>query len=184
MIYFTADWHFCHDRDFIYKERGFNSVEEMNEKIVQKFNALVDPDDTIYVLGDCALNDTETAIKYMKRLNGNKFLVIGNHDSEAKIQRYVEENIFKDISFGYRIKASKRQWFFLSHYPSLVSNFDDPTKVYNIHGHTHGKEKFQIEGGKNYCAGLEAHNCWPVSIETILNDINCRKALKCLQIME
>lgn len=35
MIYFTADLHFGHNKEFIYKKRGFNSVDEMNNKIIE-----------------------------------------------------------------------------------------------------------------------------------------------------
>ena len=37
MIWLTSDLHFFHNREFVYKPRGFNSVEEMNEKIIQPF---------------------------------------------------------------------------------------------------------------------------------------------------
>lgn len=175
MIWFCGDWHFCHDKDFIWKARGFNSVGEMNEAIVERHNARVAPEDMVYVLGDCALGDTATAIEYIKKMNGYKILIIGNHDTEKKIQNYIKEDIFKDIQFGARVKASKRTRFFLSHYPSLVNNFDDPTNVWNISAHTHSKEKFEIKDKKIYCVSLDAHDCCPVNIETILNDINERK---------
>lgn len=175
MIYFTSDLHFNHNKDFIYKARGFNSVEEMNEKIIDNFNSVVDYADPVYILGDVVLGDIESGIECLKRLNGRKILIIGNHDSDNKILRYKEEGIFSDIQFGFRMKANKRTHFYLSHYPSLVNNFDDPKKIWNLHGHTHSTEKFEITGHKNYNVGLDAHNCFPVSIETILNDINERK---------
>lgn len=175
MIYFTSDLHFNHNKDFIYKARGFNSVEEMNEKIIDNFNSVVDYADPVYILGDVVLGDIEDGIECLKRLNGRKILIIGNHDSDNKILRYKEEGIFSDIQFGFRMKANKRTHFYLSHYPSLVNNFDDPKKIWNLYGHTHSTEKFEITGHKNYNVGLDAHNCFPVSIETILNDINERK---------
>lgn len=175
MIWFTGDWHFCHDREFVWKERGFNSVEEMNKAIVERYNECVAPDDTVYVLGDCALGDTARAIEYIKQLNGHKILIIGNHDSDERIKTYIKEGLFEDIQFGFRLKASKRMRFYLSHYPTLVNNFDDPVKVWNISAHTHSKERFEIKDKKIYCVSLDAHDCYPVNIETILNDINERK---------
>ena len=32
MLFFTSDWHFNHDREFVWKQRGFSSVDEMNER--------------------------------------------------------------------------------------------------------------------------------------------------------
>ena len=35
-IYVTSDLHFGHDREFIWKARGYNSVDEMNEDYFSK----------------------------------------------------------------------------------------------------------------------------------------------------
>ena len=94
MFWFCGDWHFCHDKDFVWKARGFNFVEEMNEAIVEKHNARVTSEDTVYVLGDCALGNTAIAIEYIKQINGHKVLIIGNHDTDQRIKTYVEEGIF------------------------------------------------------------------------------------------
>ena len=75
-IYFSSDTHFGHDREFIFGPRGFKDVNEMNEVIVRKFNAIVSNDDELYLLGDCILGDTEQNIEYLKRLNG-KIHIIG-----------------------------------------------------------------------------------------------------------
>ena len=47
-IYVTSDLHFGHDREFIWKARGYNSVDEMNEDYVHKWNITVDNDDDVY----------------------------------------------------------------------------------------------------------------------------------------
>ena len=54
-IYVTSDLHFGHDREFIWKARGYNSVNEMNEDYVHKWNITVDNNDDVYVLGDLML---------------------------------------------------------------------------------------------------------------------------------
>lgn len=54
-IFLTSDLHFLHDREFIWKARGFNSVDEMNEETIRRFNEVVNPEDTVYILGDIAL---------------------------------------------------------------------------------------------------------------------------------
>lgn len=174
-IWFVGDWHFCHDKEFVFKKRGFNSIEEMNETIVKRHNTIVAPDDMVYVLGDCALGNTIHAIEYIKQMNGHKILIIGNHDTDERIKTYVKENLFEDIQFGARLKASKHKRFYLSHYPSLVGNFDASPNIWNISAHTHSKEKFEIGDKKIYCVSMDAHNCYPVNLETILNDINKRR---------
>ena len=52
MIYFSSDLHFLHDRAFIWGARGFESVDEMNEEIIKRFNEVVQSDDTLYLLAD------------------------------------------------------------------------------------------------------------------------------------
>ena len=37
-IWFTSDLHFCHDKEFLYKPRGFNSIEEHDTAIIQNWN--------------------------------------------------------------------------------------------------------------------------------------------------
>ena len=65
-------------------------------------------------------------------------------------------------------------YFFLCHYPVLVHNYDDYKKIWNIHGHTHSKEKFS-ENMHCYNACLDAHDNYPVSLERILEDVQNKK---------
>ena len=66
-VYVTSDLHFGHDREFIWKARGYNSVDEMNEDYVHKWNITVDNDDDVYVLGDLMLGD-KSNIEFIKRI--------------------------------------------------------------------------------------------------------------------
>lgn len=169
-VYCCSDWHFNHPKDFILNPRGFQTVEEHNEAIIERHNSIVKPDDIVYCLGDCGLGTDIEAIKsYISRMNGRKFLAIGNHDSDAKLKAYNEANLFEEIQFAYRIKY-KKITYFLTHYPTLVSNGDDPKPVWNIHGHDHDKNIFH-DFGHNYDVCMEAHNCYPVSLEKIHEDI-------------
>ena len=82
-IYVTSDLHFGHDREFIWKARGYNSVDEMNEDYVRKWNITVDNDDDVYVLGDLMLGD-KSNIEFIKRLKGRIHIVLGNHDTPTR----------------------------------------------------------------------------------------------------
>ena len=46
-IWFTSDLHFNHDKEFVWKVRGFENVEQMNEAIISRFNSRVQPEDTV-----------------------------------------------------------------------------------------------------------------------------------------
>lgn len=79
MIWFTSDLHFWHRNIINYCARPFMSVEEMNDRLVQMWNMYVNPEDTVYVLGDFSLAFRPVEL-YVKELKGKKILIAGNHD--------------------------------------------------------------------------------------------------------
>ena len=87
-IFFTSDTHFCHDRDFVVGPRGYNSVDEMNEDLIRKWNETVRPTDTVIHLGDFILGAGKDSDKRFKeiihRLNGNIIYLWGNHNAGVK----------------------------------------------------------------------------------------------------
>ena len=82
MIYFTADHHFGHANIIKHLSRPFASVEEMDAALLANWNAVVKPHDTVYILGDLFFRNTGSAEDYLRRLNGKKHLIVGNHDRD------------------------------------------------------------------------------------------------------
>lgn len=78
--FFTSDTHFGHKNIIKYSNRPFADFEEMDAKIVAKWNKLVGPTDVVYHLGDVALGPSERWDSILNSLNGYKVLVVGNHD--------------------------------------------------------------------------------------------------------
>jgi calcineurin-like phosphoesterase family protein len=78
--WFTADWHLGHARICELSGRPFASVDEMNEEIVARHNAVVAPDDTLWILGDVCMGPIQETLALIQRVNGKKYLVAGNHD--------------------------------------------------------------------------------------------------------
>lgn len=172
-IYLTSDLHFCHDRDFIYEPRGFSSVTEMNEAIIKNFNDIMDWGDTLYILGDCFLNNNEEGIKLMRHLPGQKHVIWGNHDSNARQKLIGSEFLFHGYAYTIKYKGYN---FYLSHYPTLTSNYDEDKplerRVINLCGHTHTTDKFSdMDKGLIYHVELDAHDNKPVLLDDILNDV-------------
>lgn len=172
MIWFTSDLHFCHNRDFIYGPRGFESVSEMNTALVRNIKEKVMPDDDLYILGDCFLEDNETGMALMRQLPGNIRIIFGNHDSNLRIKLLEAE--FDCRGFADRLEY-KGYTFLLSHYPSLTSNITDDSlkhSVINICGHTHTKDRFcDMDKGLIYHVEPDCHDNFPVSIDEIITDI-------------
>lgn len=169
MIYFTSDLHFNHDRDFIYKPRGFINIYEMNNTLIDNWNSIITEEDTVYVLGDLMLGNSDEGIELIHHLKGNIKIILGNHDTDRRIEYYNNSSNIVDIKFADRIKY-KKYTFYLSHYPTYVDNINDAI-IWCLSGHTHSKEKFQEEFPYNYNVSVDAHNNRPVFIEEIINDI-------------
>ena len=173
-IFVTSDLHFNHNRDFIYAERGFSTVEEMNETIIKNWNSVVSDEDIVYVLGDVVMGeDLEAGIKLLSQLKGIKYLAFGNHDTDARIAAFKDGGFFEDIQMGYRIKYKKHSYI-LTHYPTVTANGDD-LRTINLFGHTHQQCNFYEERPYMYHVGVDSHNCTPVCIDDIVLEIKKQK---------
>lgn len=173
-IWFTSDLHFCHDRDFIYKPRGCNSVEEMNKKIINNWNTVVNKDDIVYVLGDLMLGELALGVDCLKQLKGNIKIIIGNHDTNNRINAYKNLPNVEVLGYGDRFKY-KGIIFYLSHYPTITDNYEEnksiKTCVINLYGHTHQQDNFYNDNPCNYHVGVDSHDCTPVCIDIIIEEI-------------
>ena len=183
MIYFTSDLHFCHDREFLYKPRGFNNVEDMNNAIVQRWNNVVKQDDDVYILGDLMLKDNERGCKFVESLNGKLHIVFGNHDTDNRIVLYSGLSNVVEAAHAIRLRWNGYS-FFLTHYPCLCGSLEKDAKhnIINLFGHTHSKELFYEDRPYMYNVALDAHNCTPVDIHRVLDDID-RKYLECMAML-
>jgi calcineurin-like phosphoesterase family protein len=134
-IFLISDTHFGHEGickftdDHGNKVRPFANAHEMDEHIIEKWNAIVKPRDKVYHLGDIAIK--RQAIRTLERLNGEKVLIRGNHDI-FKLSDYARH--FKDIRATHRIASA----IVMSHIPL----HRDSLKVgmCNVHGHTHTRQ--------------------------------------------
>lgn len=174
MFWFTSDLHLGHDKQFIWGPRGFNSIQEMNETIVNRWNTVVDVYDTVYVLGDLMLGDNKIGVNYLNQLNGMLCVIRGNHDTNTRIDLYERDcaNIIEVCDARY-LKHGKYH-FYITHYPCLTGNLEKESltqMTLNLHGHTHSQKKFFYDLPYCYNVGMDAHNCTPINIEEIIEDM-------------
>lgn len=189
--FFTSDTHFGHARIIELSNRPFKDVTHMNETIVKNWNDVVSPDDTVFHLGDVALGPIRESLEYIRRLNGRKIMVIGNHDrnfSEAKRSGGLEPEEWNDeyASYGFvgclpetHLRRGEKD-FKLSHFPydgdshdkdrySWVRPFDEGLPL--IHGHTHSTGdplSFSAKGTPQIHVGVDAWDFRPVSEDEVL----------------
>lgn len=78
--WFTSDLHFGHTNIIQYSGRPFADAEEMNEALIDRWNAVVHRTDTVWVLGDVAMGRIADTLPLVGRLRGRKLLLAGNHD--------------------------------------------------------------------------------------------------------
>jgi len=132
-------------------DRPFNSVQEHDEHIISLWNSNVDPKDNVYILGDLSFLPKGELLGALYRMNGNKHLVLGNHD-KRNLNNEVKKR-FCWVKDYYELKY-EGQHIVMSHYPMLVWN-----KHYRgswmLHGHSHGHLK-EDPLAKRMDVGLDA----------------------------
>lgn len=119
------------------------SVQRMNEGLIANWNSCVLPEDDVYHTGDFMMGPASEWEKILKRLNGNIYLVKGNHDYKFVKQSYVQNRVVvikRDLLLTIKDPLAlngKSQRIVLHHFPKYV--WEDGHKgVWHFHGHCHG----------------------------------------------
>lgn len=170
MIYFTSDTHFSHANIIKYCSRPFSSAEEMDEHMIKQWNSRVKPGDTVYHLGDFGFTNQERLKKIIERLNGQKFLIWGNHDktlqgSQELKDMFVKCTNFLEISVKDADVERGSQKIVLCHYAMLVWN-KSHHGAWMLHGHSHGSLKYPYKM-KIMDVGVDSNNFAPVSYDEV-----------------
>lgn len=172
-VYFTSDLHFGHANVIKYSRRPFADVTEMREALITRWNAVVKPGDTVYVLGDMFFCDAVEAMAIMDRLNGQKWLIYGNHDSTVKHSKELQAKFVKCVSYhelSVRTsdpRANRGQWnFVLSHYAHLHWNRGHHG-AFMLHGHSHGGLKYPYDN-RIMDVGVDCHGYAPISMDAVI----------------
>lgn len=170
-VFLVSDTHFGHlgvckftRNDGVTKLRPWDSPEEMDEEMVKRWNETVKPTDKVYHLGDVVIN--RKAMGIMRRLNGDKVLIRGNHD------------IFRDEEYREHFRELRAyhvmNGMILSHIPihsESLGRFGT-----NIHGHTHanrvmtGIKNFKIDP-RYHCVCVEQTDFRPILFEDVIKRI-------------
>lgn len=174
-IFATSDMHFGHDREFVWKVRGFNSIQEMNDAYVNRWNSVVDSEDDVYCLGDLMLGDPSN-IEYIKKLNGKIHIVYGNHDTNNRRKMYAELPNVVEASWAIMLDYRKYH-FFMTHFPCMTGNLEKESLkqcTCNLFGHTHQTTNFYNDLPFMYHVGVDSHDGYPVSLDIIIEQMNAK----------
>lgn len=142
-IWFTSDTHFNH-RLAAEKRLWASSIEEMNEAMIAAWNERVGKSDRVYHLGDVSMRDPETTGRLLERLNGQIYLIRGNHESVAANAICRDRFVWtkdtymlkvKDDDPEYSQRGKVRVW--LSHYAHRTWPSSHHGALH-LYGHSHG----------------------------------------------
>lgn len=145
-IYLTSDWHFNHKNvlKFCERTRGhFNSVEEMNQAIIDSVNKTCTEEDTLYNLGDLGIGKPKEIFSLLEQIKPRIIIVGGNHDSQSKLFRYIDNHNHSTLQgiwkymiepVGDRLKYNKKVYY-LTHFPLGLG--EQRKVLRNFCGHIH-----------------------------------------------
>ncbi|WP_196886502.1 metallophosphoesterase [Aureivirga sp. CE67] len=166
-IFFTSDNHFGHKNILKFSNRPFDSVQEMDEYMIQKWNEKVGENDEVYHLGDVGFYSSGKMRKILERLNGKIYLIKGNHEKSAEachtrfewIKDY-HELVVKDDEF-----ERGEQLVILFHYAMKEWNCSH-WGSYHLYGHSHGTLQ-EDETSLSFDIGVDCHGFAPLSYEEV-----------------
>lgn len=138
--YYISDLHlFCKNvlRNGFFKERPFDTLEEMHETIKNNWNSVVTNGDHVFILGDNSKRGfNDNLVAFLSQLKGNLHLIKGNHDDTTDLRMkklFTEICDYKEISDSFDGKSYK---LVLSHYPIYAWNGQNRGTTL-LYGHCH-----------------------------------------------
>jgi calcineurin-like phosphoesterase family protein len=196
MIYFISDLHLGHSNIFKYepiRKELFNNHKTFIKAVIDNWNSVVKPDDIVYNLGDFIVgfnqlkrdtgysgNEREFAETIMNSLNGEKHLVLGNHDHKSVgWYKSVGFKTVENISF---VEYNNKK-ILLFHYPLCDEYLKKESKLKEvrsqienkvdliIHGHVHLNRWCQNCTIPHFNASVENIGFKPISIDNIIKNV-------------
>lgn len=161
-IWFSSDLHFLHPKIIDICNRP-TTIEEHDEWLLDRINSKVKKNDTFYMLGDVSLGSKEKTEKILDKMNGNKILILGNHDKNIE-----HSTRFKEIkqmkNFNFHSESHKNIHIILCHYP--LATWDRIMYgSYHLFGHCHGR----MNGiGNSFDIGVDCNDWYPLSLREVL----------------
>jgi calcineurin-like phosphoesterase family protein len=157
-LFFTADTHFGDHRTINIWRRPFANAAEMDGLLIERWNAVVGPEDEVWHLGDFARRGDDVP-GLLARLHGRKHLLRGNNDAEGAVAAAGWTSVGH-----YAEMEVEGKRLVLCHYPFRSWN-GQHRGVINLHGHSHGRLKPMP---RQYDVGVDVHGFAPTTLNQLL----------------
>jgi calcineurin-like phosphoesterase family protein len=187
-IWFTSDLHFGHRNIIRFCNRPFADIKEMGQKLIENWNYCVKDDDIVFVLGDTFwFNDSRGIKKTLSQLNGEIYILPGNHDDFSSYHRVDDPRIHlcADIVTCWITEENKpKRELYLQHCPASTWPHRE-NGVYHLFGHIHSQpgktEGFDQDLPLHWNqmdVGCDRWDYCPISLESIHLIMDARKEKK------
>ncbi|MFA5024206.1 MAG: metallophosphoesterase [Patescibacteria group bacterium] len=178
-VWISSDYHLGHLNIIKYCKRPFANVDDMDDAIIANHNACIKPNDMWYHNGDFCYGGPGKAIEYLRRLNGQKFMIKGNHDKDLENDTvkpyYMWLKDYYELYVQDKDTVKGRQFIVLSHYAMRVWNKSHKLS-WQLYGHSHAS----LPDDANllsFDVGVDCHNFKPLSyydIKAIMSKKNIK----------
>lgn len=163
VTWFTSDTHFSDHRVLNLYPRPFETVAAMEEGLIERWNAVVAPEDEVWHLGDFA-RTVASAERIAPRLHGHKHLILGNNDPRGVGPGWESVAAYAEIE-------REGVLLILCHYPFRTWN-GQHRGSWNLHGHSHGRLS---PLPRQWDVGVDPNNYVPLALADILAKGSTRK---------
>lgn len=173
-FYFSSDWHLGHKKILEYSKavRKFDTVEEMDQQIIDNVNECVRSKDVLVFVGDFAWDygNDNTIGDYLNRIKCNQIhVVLGNHDRNH--QAFRDHRKVASVSQIKEFKINKVK-IIACHYPMLSWNGSHYGSIH-VHGHIHANINGWLNqahsSGPRLNVCTELHDFRPLSLDEIVS---------------
>jgi calcineurin-like phosphoesterase family protein len=178
-LFFTSDTHYMHTNicrgttrwsnadDFC---RDFDTLDQMNDRIVNGINLVVGQDDILFHLGDWSFGGFERIEEFRNRINcRNIHIILGNHDHHIERDREDIRRLFTSVNQYLELEVKGKDWeqnYVLMHYPIISWNKMNDG-VIHLHGHVHLSADRRIGKGKTMDVGVDGNGLNPLHTSDI-----------------
>lgn len=183
-VFITSDTHYSHKNICrgvtnwrmadgsipVSQTRDFNTLDHMNDTIVNNINSIVGEDDILIHLGDWSFGGFENIQIFRERLFVKEIhLVLGNHDHHIERNRGNCRKLFTSVNHFLRLEYVKNT-IETFHYPIASWNGLSKGRIH-LHGHCHLNKDVKFSCGRRMDVGMDGNDLMPYKLSQVIDTV-------------